>query len=478
MGVLVSELSFALSCSFPRAGRRRCSTCRFSTPTLLSGSEEWLDQHEFEPQLRYWKRQLAELKALELPTDKPRPRVRTGAGAMASRVIPAALSQALEELCRRENATLFMVMLAAYQVLLARYSGQDDIAVGSPIANRNRSEVEVLIGFFVNSLVMRTDLSGNPSFRELLRRVRETTLGAYAHQDLPFEKLVDELQPDRDLSQNPLFQATFAVQNAPLSEFQLPGLTVQYVDSDVTSTRFDLEFHVWEAEQELSLVAFYNTDLFERATIERMLGHYHNLLEASVANPSLGIAELPLLSARERKCLLEEWNDTAASDSRDPCFHELFRDQVERAPLAQAVVFGNERLTFEELDRRANRLAHRLRRLGVGPESRVGLCLERSLDMIVAVLGVLKAGGAYVPIAPDCPPQRFDFMLQDADVNVLLTQTYAALAWLPVRRQSLSNWTVSQSLTMGERGQSSPTSGRTTLRTSFTRLGRRECPRG
>ena len=244
-----------------------------------------------------------------------------------------------------------MVMLAAYQVLLARYSGQDDIAVGSPIANRNRGEIEALIGFFVNSLVMRSDLSGGPSFRELLGRVRESTLGAYAHQDLPFEKLVDELQPERDLSQNPLFQAIFAVQNAPLSEFELPGLTAQYVDSDVTSTRFDLEFHVWKAEQGLSLVAFYNTDLFERSTIERMLGHYHCLLESSVADPSVGIAELPLFSAQERKRLLEEWNDTTTTDSQDRCFHELFSDQVERSPLARAVVLGNEGLTFAELDR-------------------------------------------------------------------------------------------------------------------------------
>src|SRR5262249_22271884 len=217
----------------------------------------------------------------------------------------------------------FMVMLGAYQALLSRYTGRDDIVVGSPIANRNRGEIEALIGFFVNSLVLRTDLSGNPSFRELLGRVRETTLGAYAHQDLPFEKL----QPKRDLSQNPLFQATFAVQNAPMQEFALPGLTIQYLDPGVTSTRFDLELHVWESADALSMAAFYNTDLFNSSTIESLLGHYENLLAAAVSDPCQGIADLPLLSAWERTLLVDQWNDTATAYPRDRCFHELFTEQ-------------------------------------------------------------------------------------------------------------------------------------------------------
>ena len=313
-------------------------------------------------------------------------------------------------------------LLAAFQTLLHRYTGQDDIVVGSPIANRNRIEIEGLIGFFVNTLVLRTDHSGNPAFREVLRRVRETALEAYAHQDLPFEKLVEELRPDRDLSRSPLFQAMFVFQNAPVGELNCKGLNVSPMRMAGETTKFDLTLSVNEGAPGLRAGLQYRTDLFDDATITRFLGHFKMLLEGIVANPEQRISDLPILNEAERHQLLVEWNETKRDYPKDKCIHELFEEQVKRTPETVAVVFEDQQLTYRELNSQANQLAHYLKKLGVGPEALVGICVERSLEMIVGLLGILKAGGAYVPLDPGYPKERLGFMLEDARVGVLLTQ--------------------------------------------------------
>jgi amino acid adenylation domain-containing protein len=383
---------------------------------------EWLSGEVLEEQLSYWSRQLTDLPVLELPTDRPRPPVQSFRGREHSISFPKTLTEGLSELSRREGATLFMTLLAAFQVLLARYTGQEDVVVGSPIAGRTDVETEGLIGFFVNTLVLRGDLSGKPSFCEFLRRVRETALGAYAHQDLPFEKLVEELKPERDLSQNPLFQVLFALQNAPASPFELAGLKVTPLPADSRTTHFDLEVYVGEEPGGLTCTFVYATDLFDAGTIVRMMGHYQTLLGAIVADANQRVSELAILTEAERRQVVEEWNQTEAEYPREKTVHELFEEQAERTPEAEALVFGEQRVSFGELDRRANRLAHFLRRRGVGPEVFVGVCLERSADAVTALLAVLKAGGAYVPMDPAYPAERLAFMLEDSGARVLVTR--------------------------------------------------------
>jgi len=392
---------------------------------------QWLHEVLY-TQLTYWQQQLDDLPVLNLPTDRPRPTVQSYRGATQYLELPQHLTQALEELCQQAGVTLFITLLAAFQTLLYRYTGLEDIPVGSPIANRNRSEIEGLIGFFVNSLVMRTDLSGNPTFRELLERVREVALGAYAHQDLPFERLVEELQPERDLSRNPLFQVVFALQNAPLEALELPGLTLSPLNFDPGTTRFDLEFHLsarsgslaslgGDRADGLGVLAVYNTDLFDAATITRMLAHFHHLLLGIIADPDRILSDLPLLSQAERHNLLVEWNDTQAHYP-NLCIHQLFEAQVEQTPSAVAVVFEDKQLTYQELNRRSNQIAHYLLALGVGPDVLVGICTQRCLEMVVGMLGILKAGAAYLPLDPTYPPQRLNLMLASSRVQVLLTQ--------------------------------------------------------
>ena len=376
-----------------------------------------------EAQFSYWKRQLGGAPPLvELPTDRPRPPLQTYRGATHLLMLPGTLSQRLQSLSQREGVTLFMMLLGAFEVLLHRYTGQDDIVVGTPIAGRNRPEIEGLIGFFVNTLVLRTDLSGDPTFRELLGRVRGVTLGAYDHQDLPFERLVEELQPERNLSHNPLFQVAFAFQDAYASALHLPGLTATPVKVDTATALFDLTLFVEEHARGLRLVLEYNTDLFDAATIARMMGHFQTLLEGIVANSDRRLSGLPLLTDGERSQLLVEWNDTRTAYLRDACIHELLEVQVERTPDTVAVVFEDQHLTYRELNLRANQLAHHLQGLGVGPEVLVGLCVERSLEVVVGLLGVLKAGGAYVPLDAACPRERLAFVLEDTQTPVLLTQ--------------------------------------------------------
>jgi amino acid adenylation domain-containing protein len=389
---------------------------------------EWLQGVEgngtspLQIQLAYWQKQLEGISVLNLPSDQIRPVVSTYKGAKQFLELPQHLTQALEVLSQQEGVTLFMTLLAAFQTLLHSYTQQDDITVGSPIANRNRSELEGLIGFFVNSLVLRTNFSGNPTFRELLNRVREVTLGAYAHQDLPFEKLVEELHPERDLSRHPLFQVVFSLQNTPIEALELPELKLSLLDFDSKTAKLDLEFHLWQDLETLKGQVVYSTDLFDDTTIKRMLGHFQTLLASIVVNPKQRLSDLTLLTARERQQLLIDWNDTQKSYHCDKCFHQLFEAQVEQNPDAIALVFGDEHLSYKELNIRSNQLAHYLTKIGIETESLVGICVERMLEIIVAVLGILKAGGAYLPLDPSLPQERLNFILEDAQVSVMLTQ--------------------------------------------------------
>ncbi|HOR01588.1 MAG TPA: amino acid adenylation domain-containing protein, partial [Anaerolineae bacterium] len=384
---------------------------------------ERLAGEALEQQLAYWRQQLAGAPpTLDLPTDRPRPATQSFHGAHRAFALPDALAQALSALSRGEGATLFMTLLAAFQALLARYTGEENLCVGSPIAGRNRAEIEGLIGFFVNTLVLRADLSGNPSFRELLRQVRATTLGAYNHQDLPFEMLVDALQPERDLSRTPLVQVMFDLESAPLQALELPGLTLRLLDVERGTAKFDLLLAMVEEDGRLRGTLEYNTDLYDAATIERLLGHWQALLEGIVADPDRPLSALLLLDEAERRQVLVEWNDTAGALPAAPCVHELFEAQAARTPDAVALACGGERLSYRELNRRANQLARHLRRLGVGPEVLVGLCSRRTPAMVAAMLAVLKAGGAYVPLDPGYPEERLRMMLADAAAPVLLAQ--------------------------------------------------------
>jgi len=384
---------------------------------------QWLQGEVLAAQLAYWRQHLEGAPTvIELPTDYPRPAVQTFQGATYTFVLSQEQSIALKSLSQQEGSTLFMTLLAAFKTLLYRYTGSEDIVVGSPVANRNRAELEGLIGFFVNTLVLRTDLSGNPSFRELLSRIREVALGAYAHQDLPFEKLVEELQPQRNLSYNPLFQVMFVLQNTPKSEIRLSGLTLSAVESDRTTAMFDLTLYIEETDSGLIGTFEYSTDLFEAGTIARMAGHLQTLLCGLVTDPDHHLYELPLLPEAEYNTLLCEWNNTQTDYPLNLCIHALFEAQVERTPDAVAVVFAGQQLTYQELNQRANQLAHHLQQLGVRPEELVGIYVERSLEMIVGLLGILKAGGAYVPLDPAYPQERLAFMLSDSQVAIVLTQ--------------------------------------------------------
>jgi amino acid adenylation domain-containing protein len=384
---------------------------------------QWLKGEVLETQLAYWKQQLRGAPALlELPTDRPRPAVQSFQGARQLSTFPQALLEALKALSRQERATLYMIMMAAFQTLLHRYSGQNTIVVGSPIAGRNYKETEELIGFFVNTLVLRTEFSGNPTFKELIARVRKVAIDAYEHQDIPFEKLVEELHPDRNLSYSPLFQVALAFQNVPLPVVELAGLHLIPVELNGGTSKFDLTLYMTEESETLKAGIEYTVDLFNPPTIERMLGHYQTLLESIVADPNRRISDLAMLTFREEHQLLIEWNDTRREYPRNKCIHQLVEEQAEKVPEAIAITFANQQLTYGELNRRANRLARYLKKLDVGPEVLVGVFMDRSLEMVVGLLGILKAGGAYVPLDPGYPQERLKFMIEDTAAPVLLTQ--------------------------------------------------------
>lgn len=358
---------------------------------------------------------------LALPTDRPRLAQQTFEGAHHSFTLPADLADALKTLSRRERVTLFMTLYTAFAILLARYSGQERIVIGSPIANRTRTEIEGLLGCFVNTLVLPADLSGQPRFREMLLRVREMILGAYIHQDLPFEKLVEELVPARSLSYTPLFQVMFVLHNAPRTDLHLTNLSSRWLPTGGSTAMFDLTLLMAETEHGLLATFTYNTQLFYPATIERMQQHFQVLLSAIVAQPAQAVSDLPLLTRAQRQELLFTWNETQYLRPAG-CIHELFEAQAQRVPEAAALISGETRVSYAQLNARANQLAHFLRRLGVKPEMRIGICMHRSPELIVGLLAILKAGGAYVPLDPSYPPARLSFMLADARVTLLLTR--------------------------------------------------------
>ncbi|MGB8688992.1 MAG: amino acid adenylation domain-containing protein [Microcoleus sp.] len=394
---------------------------------------EWLTGEVMQKQLDYWKQQLADAPPLlKLPTDYPRPPVQTFCGATRLFELDPDLTFQLKTISKKSGVTLFMTLMTAFVVLLHRYSSQEDIWVGFPIANREYSELDELIGFFVNTLVLRTQIEQNPSFFELLEKVGHTALDAYAHQNAPFEQVVEALQPERSLGYNPLFQVMFTLDNLSVDTFELSGgikLIPRQVERGIA--QFDLSLSIRETKKGLTGSWEYNSDLFEPDTIARMTGHFQTLLEAIVANPDQRVGELPLLTESERYQLLVEWNNTTKEYPFDKCIHELFEEQVTRSPDAIAVILEGEQLTYRELNQRANTIAHHLRALGVGPEVLVGICVERSPLMVVGLLAILKAGGAYVPLDPAYPAERLAYMLSDSQVKVLLTQEKLASS-LPV----------------------------------------------
>ncbi|MEH2267138.1 MAG: amino acid adenylation domain-containing protein [Nostoc sp.] len=371
--------------------------------------------------LNYWKQQLSgDLTVLQLPTDRPRPTVTTFAGAKQYFTFSAALTDALRQLSQREDATLFMSLLAAFNILLYRYTNQEDIVIGSPIANRNRAELEGLLGLFVNTLILRNNLSGNPSFRELLHRVREVTLDAYAHQDLPFEMLVEELQPERDLSRNPLYEVMFVLQNTPTSVQEVSGLTLRALEFDSGTSQLDIFLSMSESQEGLTGCLEYNTDIFDSTTIIQFINNFQTLLENILANPEQHICELSLLTASEQEQLLLKFHQTGA-EYQDISLHQLFEQQVELTPDSLALISQSEKVTYRQLNHNVNQLANYLQKQGVTKETLVALCLERSVDMVVGILAILKAGGAYIPLDPSYPVERLNFMLSDSQASVLIS---------------------------------------------------------
>ncbi len=386
----------------------------------------WQRQHmagpALQPHLAYWKTKLENLPVLELPADYPRPAVQSQRGAWTAFEIPRDLADRLQAFSRDEGVTLFMTLLGAFKVLLGRYSGQDDIAVGIPVAGRTRTEFEKLIGPFATTPVLRTDLGGEATFREVLRRVRKTALEAFDHQEVPYEKIVEELKPEMDPSHTPFFQTLFNLRNYDVSLPAFPRVAVESASVPAAHALTDLYFNLHVRDGALQGEAIYCADLFERETVVRLTGHYLNLLRAILAAPDRPVASLPMISESERKTLVSDWNDTGKALPEDRLVHELFEEQVRRSPDAPALVFGNERLSYAELNSRSNRLARRLRAAGVGPEVVVGVMMEVSTDLVVSLLAILKAGGAYLPLDPHYPAAHNAFMLEDACAPFLLTR--------------------------------------------------------
>lgn len=414
LSLLYQALSTGQPCKLPELSFQYADFAEWQR-TRLQG--EVLETH-----LSYWKKQLDGITTLRLPAAKPRPAVSAGQGSSVNILLEREIVEALDALSRRNGVTLFMTLLAAFQTLLHRYTGQDDIATGSPIAGRNSSDLENSIGFFINTLVLRTDFSRNPCFRELLARIRERALEAYAHQELPFEKLVEELNPERDLNSSPLFQVMFSLQNMPTHRLELSDLIVTPLEISGGLAKFDLYLSFRSDTGGLRGRLDYRTDLFEASFVARMMEHFETLLNGVLTNPEQGISELPIVADIERNRLVIEWDNTQRDYPRDACIHELFETQADRTPEAIAVAFGKQQLTYRELNRRANQLAHHLIRLGVNPGAFIGVCMERSSDMIVATLAILKTGAAYLPLDPEYPKERLAFMIDDAKMSVLITE--------------------------------------------------------
>lgn len=386
---------------------------------------EWLSGEVLDGQLEYWREKLKGSEPLlQLPTDRPRPPVQTYEGEKLSVQFGADLLEELRNLSGKETTTLFMTLVAAFQTLLYRYTNQEDILVGTPIAGRNKQETEQLIGYFINTLVLRTDMSGQPSFRELLARVRETALGAYANQDVPFEKLLDELQLERSMSYSPLFQVMFILQNIPMQVDPVDDIQISSFDvgAEAVTSKFDLTVTMVETSAGLIATLEYNKALFDHSTIVRMVDHFHKLLEEIIANPDQSIILLPLMREEEEQRLITEWNRTEAPYPKEKCVYEMIEDMVAKAPDNIALIVGDQTTTYGELNRQANKLAHYLRKQGVGPEVLVGVCAQRTTEMMIGLLAIMKAGGAYVPIDPSYPADRIAYIIEHSQVPVLLTQ--------------------------------------------------------
>ncbi|HXI74595.1 MAG TPA: condensation domain-containing protein, partial [Pyrinomonadaceae bacterium] len=420
IGVLLRELTYLYLHGIDRAG---LPPLPIQYSDFAVWQRRWLAGETIDRQLNYWKQELADAPTvLDLPTDYQRPATQSFKGGRVLAQLPADLTASLKLLSRNENVTLFMMLLATFQALLFRYTGQEDVVVGSPVAGRTMFETENLIGAFVNTLVLRGDLSGHPTFREVLARVRQTVMGSFCHQDVPFEKLVEELNPERKANRSPLFQVMFAFQNMPEPQLAVNGVKFAPINVENNAAKFDLTLEVQEAPDGISVSFEYARDLFAAETIERMLAHYQNVLMAIVSDPAQRVDELQLLSKEEQHRLLVEWNENGIETSPQTCVHSLFEAQVARTPNAIAAEFKGQRFTYAELNARANQLAHYLRTCGVGPETLVGVSVPRSLEMLVAILGVLKAGGGYVPLDPKYPRERLQFMIEDAALAMVITK--------------------------------------------------------
>ena len=420
-GIFIREFA-ALYEAFRRGAPSPLPELPIQYADYVNWQRGWLQGEVLERQLSYWREHLAGVETMELPTDYPRSAALSERGGSVPFELPAELTARLKEMSQRERATLFMLLLASFQVLLSRYSGQQDIAVGTPIANRRKVETEALIGFFVNTLVLRTNVSGSQTFRELLAGVRERTLKAYDHQDLPFEKLVEELHPDRYSNRSPLFQVMFALQNAPRTELQLSGMKLSAIESAMETAHFELFLSAAEEHGTLRGILSFRTDLFAEPTVRRFLEHWQNLLISIVENPGR-LCELEVLSEAERQQLIEEWNRTDVGYPQLPVYR-MFEEQAAKTPAAVAVEFAGQQLNYAELNQRANQLAHYLREVGAGDKALVGICMERSLEMTVALLAILKAGCAYVPLDPKYPSDRLSYMFENAGIDVLVTQEH------------------------------------------------------
>jgi len=424
MGILFRELA-VLYQSFSQGKGSPLPDLTLQYADYSHWQTEWLKGEVLQRQLAYWQQKLcAPLPVLELPADRRRPAVQTYAGRTDVFVLPHDLHQNLLQVSRREEATLFMTLTAAFTALLQIYSGQDDICVGTPIAGRTRTELKEIVGCFVNTLVLRTDLAGNPTLRERIARTKQAALEAYAHQDVPFEMLVEILQPERSPNRSPLFQVMLVLQNAPMDVLELPELTMSHMETDSAASHFDLSLSIKELAQGLYIKANYNTGLFDPATIERMMGHYQRLLEEIVLDADRPLSALQVLPDAERELVLAAWNETDRPYRQGVRVHELFEEQAARTPERVAVEFEGEILTYAELNERANGAARHLQRLGIGRGSRVGLQLQRSLELVIGQLAILKAGAAYVPLDPDYPPERLAYMQEDAELAAVLGASY------------------------------------------------------
>jgi amino acid adenylation domain-containing protein len=437
--VIVQEFA-ALYEAYSNGGSSPLTELKIQYADFAAWQRHWLQGEILERQVDYWRRQLAGLQTLQLSIPRKRAGKAQHRGTRAQIEISRDLKEKLNALSKWAGGTLFMTMLAAFNVLLSRYSGESDIAVGTPIANRKQVETEALVGFFVNMLVLRSNLEGDPTFVELIERTKQMTLEAYSHQDAPFEKLVEELRPERQLSRTPLFQVLFVMQNTPKPDLELAGVKITPMDVEVEAG-FDLTMTVGQNKNGFTTALVYNTDLFDEATIEQMLGHWKTLLESATNNPNERISQLNILTQVERQQMAPQ----VPVSFYEPygCITQLFEQQVERTPDATAVEYGAEQFTYKELNRRANQLAHYLQQLGAGPEVHIGLCLERSLEMVVAILGVLKAGAVYVPMDPRYPENRLQYMLEDAGAKLALTtaETSERLEQWPGRQLKLdSDW--------------------------------------